>query len=251
MKIGITERGDAALDFRWTDACRAGQVDGCIAITKNCSPRFIREVMHLTRTGFPVIVHATCTGWGGSAIEPNVPSFRTQLEQACQMVAVGLPADRLVFRIDPIIPDEPGLQTTKQVLDELKQMNLYQPRIRVSVMDGYAHSLARLQLCGYDTSELRYKPTAGQFKAVADLLAAYPFVYETCAEPQLAQLNPKKFLAAGCVSNRDLKAMGLKTQQGPVNMQNRHGCLCLACKTELLTSRHPCAHRCAYCYWKD
>ena len=36
-----------------------------------------------------------------------------------------------------------------------------------------------------------------------------------------------------------------------INRQNRNGCLCLACKKEMLTQKHPCAHKCLYCYWKD
>lgn len=36
-----------------------------------------------------------------------------------------------------------------------------------------------------------------------------------------------------------------------VNKQNRSGCLCLSCKTELLAEKHRCPHQCVYCYWQD
>ena len=252
MKIGITERGDAALDLSWVNACKTRQVDGCVAITKNCTQVFTRAVLDLTRDGFPVIVHATCTGWGGTPMEPNVPDFKTQLEKACWIVGMGLPASRMVFRIDPIIPTAEGLEKAKAVLDTLESFHLTRPRIRVSVMDGYRHALARMQARGYDVTGLEYQATDAQMKQVSDLLHNYPFLYETCAEPRLVKLDPKRFLQTGCVSHVDLKVMNLlPIRPWDVNGQKRNGCMCLTCKTELLSNRHPCGHNCAYCYWKD
>ena len=71
MRIGITERGDAGLDLSWlkkTDAC-----DGMVLITKNANDRFAGAVMELRAKNFPCVVHATCTEWGGTRLEPFVP----------------------------------------------------------------------------------------------------------------------------------------------------------------------------------
>ena len=41
-KIGVTEQGDAALDFSWVD--KLGSVAGAIVITKELSPRKSRAL---------------------------------------------------------------------------------------------------------------------------------------------------------------------------------------------------------------
>lgn len=70
MKIGITEYGDAGVDFRWENKLK--EIDGVILITKNLNDTFIKKVLnHMSE--IPIVVHCTCTGWGHTRMEPNVP----------------------------------------------------------------------------------------------------------------------------------------------------------------------------------
>ena len=85
---------------------------------------------------------------------------------------------------------------------------------------------------------------------VVKLLCRYPIVWETCAEEQLAKNYPGNFKIKGCVSNTDLKLMGLESVKTYENPQNRVGCHCLSIKEELLIPRMPCPHNCIYCFWK-
>ena len=84
MIIGITERGDAALNMSWTKKLHT--VDGIIAITKNLTDEFIEKTVHLHKQNERIIVHATCTGWGGSYLEPNVPRPETQIHNIKQLI---------------------------------------------------------------------------------------------------------------------------------------------------------------------
>lgn len=112
LKIGITEAGDAALDFSWVS--KINNVDGVILITKNLTDKLIDEIMkHKNK----IILHATCTGMGGTCIEPNVPTYMYQLEQVSKLIATGFPAEKITIRIDPIIPTNKGLQTAQKVID--------------------------------------------------------------------------------------------------------------------------------------
>lgn len=43
MKIGITERGDASIDYQWKG--KLPSVDGAILITKNLTDQFIDTVI--------------------------------------------------------------------------------------------------------------------------------------------------------------------------------------------------------------
>ena len=249
MKIGITERGDAGLDLRWT--CSINNVNGAILITKAITPEFIRAVM-TCRT--PIVVHCTCTGYGGSVLEPGAPTPQTQLQRAKELVEAGFPASNLVLRVDPIFPSDKGLAKAKAVLNAYRDMGLNN-RVRVSIVDEYPHVRQRYAERGWPTLYGgNFYPNEEQVARVAYLFKEYPmFQFETCAEHRLAQIGRAigvNIKAQGCISNEDLKVMGLPALNCGVNPQNRSGCLCLAPKTELLTKRGRCANSCVYCFWK-
>ena len=98
-KIGITEAGDAGLDLSWKE--RLESVDGAILITKCVSPSFLKAVLEHKEK---IIVHATFTGYGRSVVEPCVPPPYEEFDAILQLVKNGFPRERIVIRIDPIIP---------------------------------------------------------------------------------------------------------------------------------------------------
>ena len=244
MKIGITERGDAGLDFSWFD--KLSTVDGAILITKNVNNSFIEKVLTATK---PLIVHATCTGLGGTSIEPAVPSYTQQLNGVKSLIERGFPKDHIVLRIDPIIPRPEYLSKIKQVLDTAFELGLLpNMRVRISLLDEYPHVRKRFYELGIPSIyHGDFQPTPPMCFDAMDLLESYDINYESCAEPML--ISPK-ITATGCVSPTDLKIMGYEVDSLTINPQNRRGCRCLACKTELLEHRGQCPHKCAYCYWK-
>lgn len=255
MKIGITERGDAGIDLSWKD--KLDTVDGAILITKNITDKFM---WHVLRTDKPLIIHVTCTGYGGSPLEPNVPNYKYQINKAIALINAGFPASRMVLRVDPIFPTPKGIARASMVLDEYGR-TLYHMgvnRIRVSILDEYKHVKQRFIDHGwYSIYGDKFQASDEQIMEVAKLLDDYNFFFETCAESKLAGYsNISKYdniQEVGCISTRDLDRMdinhdGLAMYENP---QNRRGCHCLSCKTELLTNRKQCPHGCVYCYWKN
>lgn len=250
MKIGITERGDAGIDFRWVENMYL--VDGAILITKNLTGEFKSKVLMCEK---PVIVHCTCTGWGGTELEPNVPDYQTQLDSLKDLIQRGFPANRCVLRIDPIFPSESGLNRVREVLQYFISLNTGITRIRISLVDEYKHVKERYKEHGWNPLYGNdFGPSEQQIQVTADILnQKTPFVYEICAENRLA----KKLTcseAIGCVSPKDLRIMGIHcsdTLDLDINPQGRSGCHCLSCKTELLTNRRQCSHQCVYCFWKN
>ena len=248
MKIGVTERGDAALDLTW--AHRLDEVDGAILITKDCSKQGFQDMLQIAKK--PIILHATCTGMGRTKLEPNVPSCAVQLLSIQEIIRKGLlPAKNIVIRIDPIYPYDTFY--VNQVLnyigitfttEEKRAM-----RYRISVMDFYPHTKERLVEAGFEVPD-GFQAPAYLFKSISNLLSHYSWLtFETCAEDRLIGPNIKH---TGCVSIEDIKRMGLKAKEDlNVNPQGRSGCLCLSCKTELLNNKYRCPHKCLYCYWKD
>lgn len=251
MRIGITERGDASIDYTWMS--KVSSMDGSILITKNLTDKFIQTVVNLHNNGTRLIVHATCTGWGSTAFEPNVHEYKWQLAQLKKLIDAGFPASHCVLRIDPIFPTENGLRRVCEVLQEFKRLDTDVKRIRISVYDEYRHVKERLKAKGYQPYYGdRFYANSQQMLSVANTLSLFPYRLEVCAENILAQNFPQTFEQTGCVSTKDFAVLGIKTVPNlSENGQKRNGCHCLTCKTELLTNKFRCPNQCIYCYWRD
>ena len=263
MKIGITERGDASIDYQWVE--KLPSVDGTILITKNLTDRFIDTVIKCYENGDKLIVHATCTGWGRTNFEPNVPDYKTQLHQLKKLIKKGFPADHCVLRIDPIFPTLSGLNRVMEVIHEFQKQKTGIKRIRISVYDEYHHVKERLKAAGYRPCYgENFHASPKQMESVANALRQFSYCtyshhgqvtmrnqFETCAEDLLVKRYPHSFKQVGCVSNKDIELMGLEpVLNKEENGQQRTGCHCLTCKTELLTNKYRCPNQCIYCYWK-
>lgn len=255
MKIGITERGDAGLNYSWTKAIENEQVEGAVLITKRVYDKFNEKVLDLYNLGYTnLIVHCTCTGWGSSVVEPNVLPYEQVLSNLKSLVDGGFPIENCVLRIDPIFPTEKGIKRVCEVIEKAYELKLLPAmRVRISVLDEYKHVKERFTRLGYGPmyGNTNFHATKEMFDNVAKALEQYQDItYECCAEPELSK-RPR-FEAIGCISEKDLKIMRIKSEQMSVNPQNRNGCLCLSCKTEILNQGcKQCEHKCAYCYWKD
>lgn len=259
LKIGITERGDAGINLTWED--KLNQVDGAILITKNITEEFSEALLRQHNNGFPIILHATCTGWGNSHFEPNVPTPTEQLTAAYRLLERGFPLKQLVLRIDPIIPTTVGMRRFSEVLQIANEIGIPSKTVRkrVSILDQYPHVKERLKTIGYNPLYNGYfqaapwtiEGVAKTLDRIYDQWGKYAVGFESCAEPMLAE-KAHSVTASGCVSAKDIELMGLDINQIPagVNRQNRSGCLCCTAKQELLTQRGRCANGCIYCYWK-
>lgn len=255
MRIGITEQGDAGLDFSWFNKLTLHRYDGAVLITKHANDKFIDYVKILINYFPNLLIHIGCTGWGGTWLEPNVPPYQIQLEQLQKLLDSGFPADHIVLRIDPIIPTAYGLTAADNVLHAFSNMNTGIRRVRISLLDEYKHVKERIRNLNhtpfYGNS---FYPSLAMRQKTAALLANYPNLqFETCAEPVFVRdTRLPNLKEQGCISETDLKLFGLTPDPAMLtNMQNRNGCHCLACKTELLSKKHRCPHQCVYCYWKD
>lgn len=130
-RIGFTERGDGGLDLSWVEKVENGEVDGAIIVTKNLTDKLTRELLRLDEAGYKIGLHLSCTGWGGTWLEPNVPACEGQLDRLARLIEAGFPARRTVLRIDPIIPTDEGLAAVRRVLDAARSTQLKTRTIKV------------------------------------------------------------------------------------------------------------------------
>jgi hypothetical protein len=234
IKIGVTEQGDAGLDLSW--AQRLCPIN--IIISKELTPSLALRLLQYQEY---VIFHATCTGWGGSSMEPNVPPPVQMYHDVKALLMKEFPASHMVLRIDPIIPTEEGIERAESILKLFGDTEIR--RVRFSFLDMYPHIRERFRAAGVD---LPYQTFTAPEKMRVDalkMLHRYETRYEleSCAEDTPYQV--------GCVSQKDFGILGIPFEQKPGGFQ-RPGCLCCSGKTELLHSKKQCSHGCLYCYWK-
>jgi len=233
--IGITERGDAGLDFSWAN--KIDKYRFCILITKNLNDEFINLVENRTN----VIVHANITGYGGSKLEPNVPKPDWSINQLGKLIQSNFPLDKIVLRVDPIFSSDKGLDTSLNIMQQGINMGI--SRIRFSFIDThYRHLQRRFHDAGIKVPPST--PTLTQQERLYKFIAQnQKTIFESCAEG----FN----FDTGCISSYDFELFGLQPNIDNINGQQRKNCKCLTCKTELLNHKKRCPHQCLYCYWAD
>ena len=95
----LQKDGDAGLDLSWQN--RIGATIGSIIISKAANKKFEEALLKYQDK---IIYHATCTGLGGTIIEPNVPTVQEKLNHLLRLISLGFPPTHIVIRIDPLFP---------------------------------------------------------------------------------------------------------------------------------------------------
>lgn len=238
MKIGITERGDAALHYKEVlESASKKKVSGIVLITKD--PALLERRMKILPPAVPFVIHCTITGLGGSELEPKVPRWHESIESYYSLIN-DYGSLNVILRVDPIFLNSPYQECAESVLRCARGLT------RISFVDAYAHVRKRFQERDIDE---RYLPNDFHY-SIGDRRKFVEYCrtltdngISICSEPGLE--------SSGCISRGTVKALGLKSFPYKAVGYQRSECKCLESKVELLGVREPCKHNCAYCYWKD
>lgn len=231
MYIGTTECGDPGLVFDWVNNLQPAN----IIITKNLNDTLIQHILTHQKQ---IILHVTCTGYGGTKLEPNVPDYHWTFNQVQKLISLGFPKEQLVLRIDPIIPTH--LSRTLKVL-ELFEGTI--KRCRYSFLDMYPHVLTRFKTAHIRIPYTSFNAPKEVQQTALEAISKFDYDFESCAE-----FTPHKL---GCASKKDLQILGITDYVPPQNARKqRYSCSCLP-KKQLLPFGTKCAHKCLYCFWKD
>lgn len=233
-KIGITERGDAALNTKWIPwvVCKRP----AILITKDPSRLFNIINAGESSQDYNIIIHCTITGNGGTDMEPYVPDYKTSL-QGYRKFVEKYGKDRVVLRIDPIIHLEPYIDNSLKVLEEAKlMMGDNMTRVRISFMDNYEHVKERMIKNGQIPFDFSFNAP----------LRTRISIWEKMGKPLLC--GEKDMPSVGCISETDCQILNVEPDTKTTGQ--RKACQCLNNKLELLNTPQQCEHNCVYCYWK-
>ena len=241
MTIGITEAGDPAVNSGWQDWVCDGKP--AILITKDPDKLGMRLILDcISPRPRNILIHCTITGYGETPLEPGAPAPGGALDTMMRLRSTYGP-ERVILRVDPIIPMGKGLQTASRVIQGALNRG-YEGRVRISFMDNYSHNHNRWRERGLSIPPWNtfHSSIHVRREILARLEDRYPTLsFEVCGEPDMK--------CAGCVGLEECRILGVD----PTNEKGkqRGACTCLALKKQLITRRKPCTHNCVYCYWKD
>jgi DNA repair photolyase len=241
QRIGTCESGEIAFNLDAFDRL----YNGNIIITKRLTDKVIEKLVeHQDK----IILHLTVTGFGGSRIEPFVPTVEDTHSKLVKLINAGFPVSHIVIRVDPIVPTERGMNTALDVIAAFGGLGI--KRLRFSFLDNYKHVKSRFSKEGIPElyngefhAPLEERLSCA--KKIEEIAHDAGFEsIEVCGEPGIESIS--------CLSQKDIDILGLTdkiTLDG--SAEQRDSCGCPANKTELLKIRpHQCEHKCLYCYWK-
>lgn len=249
QRIGTTEIGEIAFNLDAFDRLYKGN----IIITKRLTDKLIEKLIeHKDKC----ILHVTCTGMGGTKIEPLVPMAEATRDKVVELLSKGFPVEQVVLRIDPIVPTEKGIATAVSVVKLFSGLGI--KRVRMSFLDMYKHVRERFKENGipipdnYGINNFHANEMSrlSAWTELTNICNGFGMEIEMCGEPPIFGT---KFESTPCVSQKDIDILGLTDEiklEG--NKEARTHCGCPANKSELLkTTPKRCGNGCLYCFWKD
>jgi len=240
QQIGITETGDPFMHLElFDDLCRAN-----IIVTKRLTINLIAKLVEYKDI---CILHITCTGLGGSKLEPMAPTKEQTFKMFNNLITAGFPVEHVVLRVDPIIPTAKGIETAIGVIKLFKDSGI--TRIRYSSFDMYEHVKDRFTSEGiklpFETFHADLKIRQELDNTVKNCAFMMDAQVEACGEPGIQ--------TTGCISIKDLEILGLQDEimlEGSADQ--RGSCACPSNKKQLIKCKPaPCENSCLYCFWKD
>lgn len=236
--IGITEVSDPCFHLDIFDRLYAAN----IIITKRLTTKLIDKLVeHKDKC----ILHITCTGLGGSKLEPLVPTKEETFTKFNELIDKGFPVKQVVLRLDPIVATDKGFNNALEVYRLFKDSGI--ERIRYSFLDMYNHVKERFNQFGIPLPhETFHAPKSLRIRYMNELkkeIGDMNIELEACGEPNIP--------STGCVSQKDIDILGLsEVVKLNGNSSQRTECKCAGNKKQLIKNKPGrCSNNCVYCFW--
>lgn len=240
--FGVTETYEPSLDFSWVD----NRKDANAILTKNLTDEMIEA---LVKCQSNCILHLVVTGFGGTILEPNVPTVEWTRCQFLKLIQ-RFPLEQVVLRISPIIPTHRGMRTVLEVIALFPEIR----RVRYSTLNIYPHVGERFKSAGvrlpYDTYSCpeQMRIILKTHLSLRLKLYDHTTLRDVCAE---IDFNERTMRETGCISKKDMDILGVEIDCNATGRQ-RKSCNCTDTKRQIIR-RAPqrCGMQCLYCYEPD
>ena len=241
QRIGATEIGDPCFHLEIFNNLYRGN----IIITKHLTNALCGK---LIENKDKIILHISCTGYGGTKVEPFVPPYQNTYQQCMDLIGCGFPSKQIVLRIDPIIPTKKGVCLAMNVMSQFGNCDI--KRLRVSFLDNYAHVKERFKKLGYPILyNGKFHESLERRKEIMSEITSHAIKcgfesIECCGEPNIESIP--------CLSKKDIEILGLNDIELVGSSSQRDACGCPSNKSELIRDTPKrCGHKCLYCYLKN
>jgi hypothetical protein len=248
-------------------------VDCIVFWTRDPRP-LLSSLGELEDLGYPFYVQLTITGYPES-LEPGGVRALAACEAAIKLAA-GIGPERLIWRYDPLVLAEPGLDRAfheANFASLAARLSGAARTVTLSLLDEYRSTTSRLAKAGYTrvvygsprgagagtgggagVEGLPPAPWPGLLASLAGLARARGFEARACAEPW--DLSPLGLARASCIDpllvariagHKGGKGPAAGPAQGPGRDRGqRRDCGCAPSVD--VGSYGPCPRACAYCY---
>lgn len=197
QRIGTCEAGEIAFNLDAFDRLYKAN----IIITKRLTDELIEKLIeHKDK----IILHLTCTGMGGTRVEPFVPNLQETHGKLLKLIKGGFPVHQVVLRIDPIVPTRKGVETAMGVLRLFRGLGI--KRVRISFLDNYKHVRERFKEIGV---ELYNGEFHAPLKERLKCLTAIKYCAEECGYETVEACGEPGIDSIPCLSQKDIDILGL------------------------------------------
>ncbi len=163
-KIGITNHGDAGIDFQWVKVLELDNSLDCAVILTRCLNE--EMVKPLLRFQHKIILGISVSGYAGTAIEPHTPSTDTVLQILSDLLDKGFPQKQVLLHIAPVIPTAKGLKRADEVFHAFSETVTH---IRTNLIEANPVIQERFAALGMPLPDIQAK----QQTAFADMVAGW------------------------------------------------------------------------------
>lgn len=251
FQIGITDQYDASVNYEFTFKHMNKLLN--IFITRNISDSRFRWL--LNKHSKNIILHLVISGWGGTPVEPNTPNILQTCEYLKLLLELGFPKDHIVFRLDPIIPNQTGIDILPKILQVLSGFGIKRLRYKMLLHpDVMLHRQSWHQACFFmgnpyyseSYNKVFYSAADWQRKKIYEILESFQWAFELESCDKYDIKNSPHNLA--CISHKDLRVIGINNVDVKFNYTNKNKCQCPDNRTSIQSVSHTqCPLKCSHC----
>lgn len=163
-KIGITNHGDAGIDFQWVKVLEQSNSLDCAVILTRCLNE--EMVKPLLRFQHKIILGISASGYAGTAIEPHTPATDRILQVLSDLLDKGFPQKQVLLHIAPVISTAKGLKRANEVFHVFSETVTH---IRTNLIETNPVIQERFAALGMPLPDIQAK----QQSAFADMVSGW------------------------------------------------------------------------------
>lgn len=227
------------------EKCPPEQTHTVVLWTKNPRNLLEHDVLRDACARYPLYVHLTLTGMGGTQLEPNVPPSGEIAALLEPLADYAGDPERIRIRFDPIVhlllSDNDtfcNLESFESIANEAKKEGVAD--VSISWMDSYRKVVSRLRKHGITDMSVSPDMWEKEFAWLESKAAKYSIRLHGCCVPGMP--------ASKCIDGELLTRLHPEKLQCSTKKAKGQRTTCGCTESFDIGWYNPCPHGCLYCY---